>query len=101
MSGIFVAGCLTVLDNEGPVDYSAGSFFFTFPAQFGIINGMIRRTVHKHRLDADYEIKQNLRYWLGRTPQERLAAVDLLRRRIYGDTQRLQRTARVVQRSQS
>jgi hypothetical protein len=62
---------------------------------------MIRRTVHKYRMDADYEIKQNLRYWLARPCEERLAAVDLLRRQIYGDTERLQRTARVVQRSQS
>jgi len=65
------------------------------------MNIMIRRTVHKYRLDADFEIKRNLQYWMDRTPEERLAAVDLLRRQIYGDTERLQRTARVVQRSQS
>jgi len=64
-------------------------------------NIMIRRTVQKHRLDADFEIKQNLQYWLSRPPRERLAAVDLLRRQVYGDTQRLQRTARVIQLSQS
>jgi hypothetical protein len=28
MSGIFVAGCLTVLDIKGPVVYTAGSFLF-------------------------------------------------------------------------
>lgn len=61
---------------------------------------MIQYTVHKHRLDADFEIKQNLEYWLSRGPEERLAAVDLLRRQICGDTERLQRTARVIQRSQ-
>jgi len=62
---------------------------------------VIRRTVHKHRLDAGYEIKQNLRYWLARPPSERLAAVDFLRWQVYGDTQRLQRTARVIELSQS
>ena len=62
---------------------------------------MIRRTVHKHRMDANSEIKQNLQYWLGRPPEERLAAVDMLRRQIYGNTERLQRTARVIQLPQS
>jgi hypothetical protein len=57
---------------------------------------MIRKTVQKHRLDKDSEIRQNLQYWLSRTPEERLAAVDLLRRRVYGDIPRLQRAVRVV-----
>jgi len=62
---------------------------------------MIRKTVSKHRLEASLEIKQNLKYWLSRPPEERLAAVDSLRAQIYGDTERLQRTARVIQRPQS
>ena len=62
---------------------------------------MIQRIVYKHRLDANFEIKQNLKYWLSKTPQQRLEAVDLLRRQVYGDTQRLQGIARVVQLSQS
>jgi hypothetical protein len=60
---------------------------------------MIQRVIHKHHLNPDYEIKQNLRYWLKKTPEERLAAVDLLRRQIYGDSKRLQKTARIIQRS--
>jgi hypothetical protein len=59
---------------------------------------MIRKTVQKHRLDDYSEIKQNLRYWLSRPPEERLAAVDALRREFYGDSQRLQRVARVISR---
>ena len=59
---------------------------------------MIRKTVQKQRLDDYSEIKQNLQYWLSRPPQERLAAVDALRREFYGDSQRLQRTARVISR---
>jgi hypothetical protein len=59
---------------------------------------MIRKTVQKQRLDDYSEIEQNLRYWLSRPPQERLAAVDALRREFYGDSQRLQRTARVISR---
>ncbi len=61
---------------------------------------MIRRTAHKHRQDADFEIKQNLEYWLSRPPRERLAAVDLLRRQMYGDTGRIQKVVRIVHRSQ-
>jgi hypothetical protein len=65
-----------------------------------IINSMIEKTVYKHRLDKHLEIKQNLEYWLSRAPEERLAAVDLLRRQLYGDTKRLQRISRIVQRSE-
>ena len=62
---------------------------------------MIRKIIKKYDLDNYSEIKQNLEYWLSRPPEERLAAVDALRREYYGDTQRLQRVARVVQQTQS
>ena len=57
---------------------------------------MIRKIVQKHDLDKHSEIKQNLKYWLSRPPEERLAAVDTLRREYYGDSPRLQRVARVI-----
>jgi hypothetical protein len=62
---------------------------------------MIRKTVQKHRLDRDSEIRKNLEYWLSRTPEERLSAVEILRRQVYGDSQGLQRVVRVVKLSQS
>ncbi len=62
---------------------------------------MIRKTIQKQDLDNFSEIKQNLQYWLSRPPEERLAAVDALRCEYYGDSQRLQRVARVVQQAQS
>lgn len=62
---------------------------------------MIRKIVKKHDLDNFSEIRQNLQYWLSRTPEERLAAVDILRREYYGDSQRLQRVARIIQQAQS
>ena len=62
---------------------------------------MIRKIVRKYDLDHYSEIKQNLEYWLSRPPEERLAAVDALRREYYGDLPRLQRVARVVQQTQS
>ena len=58
--------------------------------------GMIRKMASKHRLDSSLEIKQNLRYWLSRPPEERLAAVDSLRAQVYGDEIRLKRIVRVV-----
>jgi hypothetical protein len=57
---------------------------------------MIRKIVAKHRMDEFCEVRQNLQHWLTKTPQERLAAVDSLRAQVYGNTERLQRTARVI-----
>jgi hypothetical protein len=59
------------------------------------------KTVQKHDLDNFLEIRQNLQYWLSQSPEERLAAVDALRREYYGDTHRLQRVALIVQQEQS
>jgi hypothetical protein len=61
---------------------------------------MIRKVVQKQRMDSYSEIRQNLEYWLSRPPEERVAAVDELRREYYGDSHRLQRVARVVQQTQ-
>ena len=61
---------------------------------------MIRKVVQKQWMDNYSEIRQNLEYWLSRPPEERLAAVDELRRDYYGDSHRLQRVARVVQQAQ-
>jgi hypothetical protein len=41
---------------------------------------MIRKVVQIHRLDGFSEIRQNLEYWLSRPPEERIAAVEELRR---------------------
>jgi len=76
-----------------------GLFYLAIWCWCCIINFMIEKTVHKHRLDKHLEIRQNLEYWLSRAPEERLAAVDFLRGQLYGNTKRLQRTSRIVQRS--
>lgn len=65
-----------------------------------MIRSMIRKVMQKHRMDSYSEIRQNLEYWLSRPAEERLAAVDELRRQVYGDLLRLQRVARVVPQSQ-
>jgi len=59
---------------------------------------MIKKIITKHPLRASG--KDDLQYWLGRPPAERVAAVDYLRKQHYGSSTRLQRTARVIQRAQ-
>ncbi len=57
---------------------------------------MIRKVAKLYHMDEYDEAEENLRYWLSRPPEERLAAVDELRRQCYGPTQRLQRVATVI-----
>jgi len=60
---------------------------------------MIKKAVNKRNLQDSSSIKEDLAYWRSRPPEERVAAVDYLRRQYYGSTARLQRFARVFQRS--
>jgi hypothetical protein len=61
---------------------------------------MIERVVKKLDLKRDSSIKEDLAYWLSKTPQERIAAIELLRRQYHGSSARLQRSARVIQQTQ-
>jgi len=49
-----------------------------------------------HESDA----RSNLEYWLSKTPEERISAVEELRRQWIGTEQRLQRVVRVIRRAQ-
>jgi hypothetical protein len=60
---------------------------------------MIRKVVNKRNLHNFSSIKEDLSYWLSKTPEERVAAVDYLRKQYHGDTERLQRSVRVIKRS--
>lgn len=62
---------------------------------------MIQKVVKKANLNGFSEVKENLSYWLSKKPEERVAAVEFLRRQYHGSTTRLQRSARIVKRSQS
>ena len=62
---------------------------------------MIEKVVRKGKLKYFVEVKENLVYWLSKTPDERVAAVEYLRRQYHGSSARLQRSARIIQRSQS
>ena len=59
---------------------------------------MIKKVVTIRKLDDPDSRNRDLTFWLTKTPAERVATVDFLRRQYYGDTGRLQRIGRVVNR---
>ena len=58
---------------------------------------MIQKIVKKARIGEFSSIKEDLAYWLSKPPEERVAAVEFLRRQYNGNTARLQRSARIIQ----
>ncbi len=54
--------------------------------------------LNEHKLNS---IHNDLAYWLSRTSEERILAVEYFRRQYHGSTTRLQRSARVVQQVRS
>ena len=60
---------------------------------------MIPKKVTQQDLSDSADPKQDLAYWLSKTPEERLSAVEILRRQYYGDSSRLQRIITVIERS--
>lgn len=61
---------------------------------------MIKKVVAKSNLKDSSSIKADLEYWLSKPPEERVAAVDYLRRQYNDSGERLQRSVRVIQRTQ-
>jgi hypothetical protein len=61
---------------------------------------MIQKVVHKCSLDDSNQIQSDLEYWLSKTPEERIEAVEILRRQYHGNSERLQRVARVIRKKQ-
>ena len=59
---------------------------------------MIEKIVVKLALAATAGARNDLEYWRGKTPAERVAAVEFLRRQYYGNTARLQRVVNIIQR---
>ena len=58
---------------------------------------MIKKVASVKNMDDKRMILDDLRYWLSKPSEERVAAVDYLRRQVHGSSGRLQRVARVVQ----
>jgi hypothetical protein len=59
---------------------------------------MIQKVITKRNKD-DNSILDDLAYWLNRSPEERISAVEILRRQYYGSSERLQRVSRIVERT--
>jgi len=57
---------------------------------------MILKVITKRKKDRN-SILDDLAYWQKRSPEERISAVELLRRQYYGSTGRLQRVSRIVE----
>jgi len=62
---------------------------------------MIQRVVRIKDMKGSDSMADDLKFWLSKSPEERVDAVDYLRRQYDGSTARLQKVVRVVQRSQS
>ena len=60
---------------------------------------MIEKVVKIKNIEDKNLILDDLKYWLGKSPQERIATVEYLRRQHHGGTARLQRVAIVIQRT--
>ncbi len=60
---------------------------------------MIEKIVTRRPLHDASSVKEDRAYWLSKSPEERVAAVDYLRKQHHGNTARLQRSARVIQRT--
>ena len=63
---------------------------------------MIQKVVKKQNLQdhKSNSIRENLEYWLTKTPEERVSTVEFLRRQYHGRTAGLSRSARVVKQIQ-
>ena len=60
---------------------------------------MIKKVVKKGNLNDSLSPEADLAYWLSKSPQERIEAVEILRRQFHGSTARLQRVVKVIQRA--
>ena len=57
---------------------------------------MMEKVVKKHKLSEFDQVKDDREYWLSKTPEERVEAVEIMRRMHYGDLPGLQRVAKVI-----
>ncbi len=61
----------------------------------------IKKVVTKKKLSELKNDKSDLNYWLSKTPDERILAVEELRRQYAGSEERLQRVVRIIKRKKS
>jgi len=60
----------------------------------------MEKVVTKRDLHDRSDVQADLEYWLSRPPEERVAAVDFLRRQFYGPPKRMERVVRVIRLSE-
>ena len=60
---------------------------------------MIQKVINRGQVSDQDSQSKDLKYWLSRPAEERVAAVDFLRKQYIGSTERLQRSARVIERT--
>lgn len=58
---------------------------------------MIQKVVNIVSLKDSSSAKRDLTYWLSKSPEERVSAVDFLRRQYYGNSGRLQKVVNIIQ----
>lgn len=58
----------------------------------------MKKVIKKRRLN-ESSVKDDLEYWLGLSPEERISAVEYLRKLHHGDSARFQRSVRIIQRT--
>ncbi len=58
---------------------------------------MIQRVITKRKMSKSSS-SDDLKYWLNRSVEERISAVEILRRQHHGSSERLQRVSRIVER---
>lgn len=58
---------------------------------------MIGKTVRILDLKRNSSIKEDLFFWLSKKPEDRIEAIEFLRKQCHGSSARLQRSARVIQ----
>ena len=59
---------------------------------------MIQKVITKRNVD-DLSSDDELSYWKKRSHEERITAVEILRRQYHGCSERLQRSAQIIERS--
>lgn len=57
---------------------------------------MIKPVISKHKLGSFSEILDDLQYWMRKSPVDRIAAVEALRKQQNGTGKRLQRVIKVI-----
>jgi len=58
---------------------------------------MLKKVINIKKLNETISSAEELEYWMKKTPEERISAVEILRKQTHGSSARLQRIVRIVQ----